>query len=185
MGHLLSLVFLRVRKGWGRWPGQGCWPWAGFSHVCVSTVTYDVIQRVAFIRGPTRHHRGRVSASCRSWNVPATKATAPSVIVRSGLGPTGRGTYSSPSHGRPKVLCLQVGYFIRAVRPEQSPVESPLPSWKTADTPPAPATLMHVLPPEAIGFGTQCVEIRPDPSPDRDEPLSAQHKLLNVAGGTQ
>lgn len=93
------------------------------------------------------------------------------------------GLTQAPAMEDRKVLCLQVGYFIRAVRPEQSPVESPLPSWKTADTPPAPATLMHFLPQEAIGFGTQFVEIRPDPSPDRDVPLSAQRELSNGAGG--
>lgn len=94
------------------------------------------------------------------------------------------GLIQAPAMEHQKVLCLQVGYFIRAVRPEQSPVESPLPSWKTADTPPAPATLMRFLPQEAIGFGTQFVEIRPDPSPDRDVPFSAQHELSSVGGDT-
>lgn len=80
MGHLLT-GFPAGTEGTGPLARPGVLALGRFQLcVCVSTMTCDVIQRVASIRGPTRHHRGRVSAS---WNVPATKATAPSVIVRS------------------------------------------------------------------------------------------------------
>lgn len=148
--------------------------------VCVSTMTCDVIHP------PTWTHQAPSGQGKCILERASYQSHSPVCHCQvHDWAPLDMGLIQVPAMEDRKVLCLQVGYFIRAVRPEQSPVESPLPSWKIADTPPAPATLMHFLPEEAIGFGTQFVEIRPDPSPDRDVPLSAQHELSNGAGGPQ